>query len=153
MVAQNTVRTYGVNQVFRYVNAKLHRKSRQIRFYFFLEKTYFTSYVRNMFRATILYKYHGQDESDRYAGDIFPEPSFLLTYFHVLCINSFLYERKSSVQQFVLHSVTNKLIQGDDITLFVMFFLSLSHYYIFMIYIHIFYKYLYLYQFLCLLIY
>ena len=31
--------------------------NRQIR-YFFLEKTYFTSFVRNVFWATILYKYH-----------------------------------------------------------------------------------------------
>ena len=33
MVAQNTVRTYGVNQVFRFVKGIwLHRKSCQIRF-------------------------------------------------------------------------------------------------------------------------
>ena len=34
MVAQNTVRTYGVNQVFRFVKGIwLHRQSRQIRFF------------------------------------------------------------------------------------------------------------------------
>ena len=48
------VSKYGVNNVFRFVQGiLLHRKSRQIR-----KKTYFTSYVRNMFLATILYKYH-----------------------------------------------------------------------------------------------
>ena len=57
MVAQNTVRTYGVNQVFRFVKGiRLLRKYRQIRL--FSEKTYFTSNVRNMFWTTILYKYH-----------------------------------------------------------------------------------------------
>ena len=57
MVAQNTVRTYGVNQVFPFVeDIWLHRKSRQIQF--FSGKTNFTTYVRNMFWAAILYKYH-----------------------------------------------------------------------------------------------
>ena len=42
---------YGENQAFRFFEGIwLQRKSRQIRF-FFSEKTYFTSYVRNMFRA------------------------------------------------------------------------------------------------------
>ena len=54
MVADLTMRTYGENQAFRFVEGIwLHRKSRQIRF-FFSEQTYFTSYVR-MFLATILY--------------------------------------------------------------------------------------------------
>ena len=57
MVSQNTVHTYGVNQAFRFVEGiSLHRKSRQIQF--FSEKIYFTSYVRNMIWAAILYKYH-----------------------------------------------------------------------------------------------
>ena len=48
MVAQNTVRTYGVNQVFRFVESIwLHRKSRQIRFSY-RKKTLFISYVRNV---------------------------------------------------------------------------------------------------------
>ena len=51
------MRTYEVNQVFRYVEGIwLNGKSRRI--LFFLEKAYFTSYVRNMLRATILCKYH-----------------------------------------------------------------------------------------------
>ena len=51
MVAQNTVRTYGINQVFRFVEGIwLRRKSCQIR--------NFTSYVRNKILATMLYKYH-----------------------------------------------------------------------------------------------
>ena len=50
------MRTYGVNQVFRFVEGIwLHRKSRQIREKKNSEKTYFTSYVRNMF-CNILYK-------------------------------------------------------------------------------------------------
>ena len=58
MVAHFTIRTYGVNQEFRYVESVcLHRKSRQIRF-IFRRKPFFTSYVRNMFWATILFKYH-----------------------------------------------------------------------------------------------
>ena len=57
MVADSTMRTYGVNQEYRFVGGIwLHRKSRQIRF--FSEITYFPSYVRNMFWATILYKYY-----------------------------------------------------------------------------------------------
>ena len=57
MVAQNTLRTYGVHQKIRLVEGIwLHRNIRQI--LFFSEKTYLTSYVRNMFWATILYKYH-----------------------------------------------------------------------------------------------
>ena len=44
------------NTLFRFVKGIwLHRKSRQI---CFSEKTYFTSSVRNMFWATIFYKYH-----------------------------------------------------------------------------------------------
>ena len=58
MVAQNTVRTYGVKQVFWFVEGTwYHRQSRQIRFFF--EKTYYSSYVRKMFKSTNLYKYHG----------------------------------------------------------------------------------------------
>ena len=59
MVAHFTMRTYGVNQAFSFVEGIwLHRKSRQIR-KIISENTYFTSYVRIMFCATILYKYHG----------------------------------------------------------------------------------------------
>ena len=58
MVAQNTVRTYEVDQAFRFFEGIwLHRKSRQIRN--FSENTYFTSFVRNMFWATFLYKNYG----------------------------------------------------------------------------------------------
>ena len=42
MVAQNTVRTYGINQVFRFIEGIwFHQNGRQIRI--FSEKTYFTS--------------------------------------------------------------------------------------------------------------
>ena len=47
MVAQNTVRTYGVNKAFRFVEGILLH-----------------GYVRNMFLATILYKYHGTIEEN-----------------------------------------------------------------------------------------
>ena len=48
MVAHLPMRTYGVNQAFQFVEGIwLHRKSRQIRF-FFSERP-FTAYVRNMF--------------------------------------------------------------------------------------------------------
>ena len=49
--AHFTLRTYGVNQVFRFVEGTwLHRKSLQILFFF--EKTYFKSYLRNLLWAT-----------------------------------------------------------------------------------------------------
>ena len=52
------MRTYG-NQEFWFVEGIwLHQKSRQIQF-FFSEMTYPLLYVRDMFCATILYKYHG----------------------------------------------------------------------------------------------
>ena len=58
MVAHFAMRSYGLNQAFLFVEGiYLHRKSRPIQKKW--EKTYFTTYVRNMFRATILYKYHG----------------------------------------------------------------------------------------------
>ena len=51
MVAQNTVWTWGINQLFWFVKGIwLHKKSRQIRF--------FNVKVRNKFWATILYKDH-----------------------------------------------------------------------------------------------
>ena len=53
-----TMRTHGVNQTFRFVKCIwLHRKSRQIRF-FLRKKTLFSSFVRNVKWATILYKNH-----------------------------------------------------------------------------------------------
>ena len=53
MVAPFTMRTYGVNQEFRFVEVIwLDRKSRQIRF-FSRKKTLFTPYVRNVKGATI----------------------------------------------------------------------------------------------------
>ena len=56
MVAHFTMRTHGVNQAFRFVEGIwLHRKSHQIRF-FFREKILFSSYVRNVKWASILYK-------------------------------------------------------------------------------------------------
>ena len=52
MVDKNTVRTYGVNQVFQYVEGIwLHRMSRQIK-NIFEERPIL--YARNMYRATIL---------------------------------------------------------------------------------------------------
>ena len=48
MVDKNTVRTYRINQVFRFV---------------FSEKTNHISYVRNMFWATILNKYHEKKDN------------------------------------------------------------------------------------------
>ena len=57
-VAHFNMHTYGVNQTFGLVEGIwLLRQSRQIRF--FSENTYFTTYVRNMFWAAILYKYYG----------------------------------------------------------------------------------------------
>ena len=53
MVAHFIMRTYGVNQAIRFVeDIWLHVNSRQIRF-FFSEKTYFASYVRNMILAVV----------------------------------------------------------------------------------------------------
>ena len=57
MVAHFTMRTFGVNQAFRFFKGIwLHGKTRQIEN---SEKNCFTSYVRNMFSATIVYKYYG----------------------------------------------------------------------------------------------
>ena len=48
MVAHFTMRTHGVNHAYRFVEGTwLHRKSRQIRF-FFRKKTLFSSFVRNV---------------------------------------------------------------------------------------------------------
>mgnify|MGYP001334984726 CR=1 FL=1 len=48
MEVQYTVRKYGVNQVFRFVKfGYIHRVVKSD--FFLSEKTYFTSYVRNMF--------------------------------------------------------------------------------------------------------
>ena len=59
MVAQNTVLTYGVKPGFRFVEG-IGYIERVVKFcFFFSEKTSFTAYVRYMFWATILYKYHG----------------------------------------------------------------------------------------------
>ena len=52
MVAQNTVRTYSVYQYFDLLKA-----------FGYIEKTYYTSCVRNMFLYIILYKYHDFDWS------------------------------------------------------------------------------------------
>ena len=53
------MRTFGMNQVFQFVECIwLDQKSRQMR-KTISEKAYFLSYVRNMFWATILYKYNG----------------------------------------------------------------------------------------------
>ena len=54
MVAQNTVRTYGVIQTFRFAEGI----KRVVNFDFFSVLTYLTAYVRNMFWATNLYKYN-----------------------------------------------------------------------------------------------
>ena len=59
MVAQNTVRTYRINQVFRFVEGTWLPRRGQNQF-FFSEKTYFISNVRNMLLSTILYKYHAK---------------------------------------------------------------------------------------------
>ena len=58
----------------------LHRKSRQIRF-LFSEKTYFTSYLRNMFWATILYKYHENN----------PDYKFRRRHYTIKKLNSYSY--------------------------------------------------------------
>ena len=72
------MRIYAVKQVFRFLKGiRLHRKSRKIRF-FLSEKTYFTSYVRNMFYATILYKYHGY-----YQGQIILMPNVITAVINV----------------------------------------------------------------------
>ena len=61
MVAQNSVSTYGVNQFFRFVKGFCYIE-RIVKSDFLLsEKTYFTSYVHNLFWATISYKYHDLD--------------------------------------------------------------------------------------------
>ena len=53
MVAQNMLGTYEVNQTFRFAEEIfLYRKISQIRFFLA------TSFLRNMFWATIQYKYH-----------------------------------------------------------------------------------------------
>ena len=71
------MRTYWVNQIFRFVEGIwLNRKSQQIRL--FSKKAYFISYVRNMFWATILYKYH---EYNMYI--------FLLIYLYIFIFLSF----------------------------------------------------------------
>ena len=59
MVAQNAVRTYEFNLVFRFVEYIYTYIERVVKSDYFSVKTYFTSNVRNMFWATILYKYHG----------------------------------------------------------------------------------------------
>ena len=56
MVAHFTMHTYGVHQAFRFIECIWsHRKSRQIRF-FSSEKTFFTSYVRNICSELPSYK-------------------------------------------------------------------------------------------------
>ena len=58
MVVHFTMRTYGVNQVFRIVEGIwINRNSHQIRNFYSVE-TYSISYVRNSFCATILFNYH-----------------------------------------------------------------------------------------------
>ena len=68
MVANFTKRAYGVNQVFWFV--KFGYIERVVKSDFFSEKTYFTSFVRNMFWATILYKYHGLIRGVKYVLNI-----------------------------------------------------------------------------------
>ena len=54
-----TIRTYGVKQEFRFDEGVwLHRKSGQIRFFLSRKIPFFTSCVRNVLWATILYKNH-----------------------------------------------------------------------------------------------
>ena len=48
IVAQFTLRTYGVNQIFDFVKGIWFHK-RVVKSVFFSKKTYFTSYVHNMF--------------------------------------------------------------------------------------------------------
>ena len=58
MVANFTIMgTYGVNQAFRFLKA-VSDIERVVLPNFFSEKTHFTTYVRNIFLATILYTYH-----------------------------------------------------------------------------------------------
>ena len=60
MVAQNTVRKFEVNKVFLFFDGICYIEG-VVKLDCFSEKTYFTSYVRNMFWATILYKYKGNN--------------------------------------------------------------------------------------------
>ena len=77
MVVQNTVRTYGVIQVFRFVEGiRLQPESRQIHFLF--EKTISTSYVRNMFWATIIYKYHAYPPHQERCRDSYSDYEYQL---------------------------------------------------------------------------
>ena len=59
MVAPNMVRIYGVIQAIRL--EAFGYIERVVKSDFFPEKTYFTSYVRNVCWTTILYKYHAHD--------------------------------------------------------------------------------------------
>ena len=57
MVANFTMRRYGVNQVFQFMKAICYIE-RVAKSDFFSEKNNFTFYVRKMFWATIFNKYH-----------------------------------------------------------------------------------------------
>ena len=52
------MRTYGVDQVFRFVEGSY--VDRGVKADIFSEKDLFTSYVRNIFWAAILYKSNGE---------------------------------------------------------------------------------------------
>ena len=58
MVAHFIMRSYGVNQAFDLFKALVYIERVVKSEFIFRKKTYFTSYVRNIFLATILYKYH-----------------------------------------------------------------------------------------------
>ena len=89
MIAHFTMRMYGVNQEFRFVeDIWLHRKSCQIRGKKKSKKTYFTSYACNMFRATFLNNYHDHQ------GFLLCE-YFYLTFpflFFILFIHVFMFD-------------------------------------------------------------
>ena len=61
MVAHFTLSAYGVNQVFLFVKSKKSSNP-----FFFFRKDLISLYVRNMFLATILYKYHGYRYCTKY---------------------------------------------------------------------------------------
>ena len=80
--------TYGVNQAFRFVEGTwLYQKSRQIRF-FVSEKTYFTSYLRNVFGATVLYKYHSKSIFFYNINNFLNKASYILSIKHAEGTNS-----------------------------------------------------------------
>ena len=113
MVAQNAVRTYGVNQALRFVeDIWLYLKSRQVRF--FSEKAYFTSYVRHIFSSTILYEYHLSLTLFRAAGDEFVPPPLRSVRSHFRKNGDIAYdilaEKVCNFIRFIIHDTIHMFI-------------------------------------------